>query len=109
MHDFAADILKIDIDAVGRRGGEFFFPVGLLVVDGRVKTEILGEPATLFVVAGDTDDAAALNLPDLTGDAARGAGGGGDHQRLAFVGLRDFHSEKSGEAVDAQNAEENRV
>src|SRR5258708_39083566 len=108
LHDFPADIFKIDVDAIGRGGGQLFLPVRMLVVDGGVETEILGNPSAFVVGAGYADDSAAMNLSNLSDDAAGGAGRGGDDERLAFFRLGDFHAEKSGEAVQAKNAEEDR-
>src|SRR5260370_7824074 len=73
LHDFSADVFKIDVDAVGSGGGELFLPVRMLVVDGGVKAEILGNPGAFFVRAGDAHDAAAVNLSDLSAGAAPGA------------------------------------
>src|SRR6267378_4678282 len=109
MHDFSADIFKINVDAVGSRGGELFLPVRMLVVNGGVKTEVLGDPGAFVIGAGDTDDAAAVNLSNLPGDAASGASGGGDDERFAFLGRGDFHAEKSSEPVEAENSEEDRI
>jgi len=81
----------------------------MLVVDGGIETEILGDPGAFLARTGDTNDAAAVNLADLPGDAAGGASGGGDNERFAFLGLGNFHAEKSSEAVDAEHAKEDRV
>ena len=101
IHDFAADILKINVDAVGNGSGEFGLPVGMFVVDGGIEAEILREPIAFIVRARDADHAAAANLSDLADDAACGACGGGNNERLILLGLCDFHAEESGEAVDA--------
>src|SRR4029077_480598 len=61
LHDFSADIFKINVDAVGSGGGELFLPVRILVIDGGVETEILGDPGAFVVGAGDANDAAAVN------------------------------------------------
>jgi len=109
LHDFSADIFKIDVDAVGSGGSEFFFPVCMFVVDGGVETEILGDPRAFVVSARNANDAAAVNLSNLPGDASGGPGRGGDDKRFAFFGRCDFHAEKSSKAVEAEHAEENRV
>src|SRR5439155_20900554 len=109
LHDFAADIFKINVNAVGSRGGQFFLPVGVLVVDGSVETEFLGDPGAFFIGAGDADDAAAVNLANLPGDPAGGSGSGGNDQRFAFLCRGDFHSEKCSEPVGAEHAEKNGV
>ena len=78
LHDFAADVFKINIDAVGSCSGQLFFPVRMLVVDGGVEAEIFGDPGTLLVAAGDAHNAAAVNLSDLSSDASRSSSGGAD-------------------------------
>src|SRR6266404_4347377 len=35
LHDFSANIFKIDVDAVGSGGGELFFPVRVLAIGSR--------------------------------------------------------------------------
>ncbi len=109
LHDFPADIFKINVDAIGGGGGELFLPVRMLVVDGGVETEILGDPGAFVVGAGDTDDAATVDLSNLPSDASGGASGRGDDEGFALLRRRDFHAEKSSEAVESKNPEENGV
>src|SRR6202521_3068049 len=78
----------------------------MLVVDGGVETEILGDPCAFVVAAGDANDAAAVNPSNLPDDAAGGASGGGDDERVTFFRLGDLHPEKRSESVDAEHAEE---
>src|SRR5580692_1883109 len=109
LHDFSADIFKINVDAIGGGGGELFLPVRMLVVDGGVETEIFGDPGAFVIGAGNANDAAAVNLSDLPRDAASGASGCGDNQGFALFRRCDFHVKKSSEAVQAEDAEEDRV
>src|SRR5713226_9954502 len=81
----------------------------MLVVDGGIKTEILGDPRALVVGAGDANDAAAVNFSNLPDDAACCASGGGDDERLAFLGRSDLHAEESSEAIGAEHSEKNGV
>ena len=107
LHDFAADIFEVDVHAFGCGGGELGFPIGMLVVDGGVEAEIVFNPFTFFIGAGDADDAAAVNFAELADDAAGGSGGGGNDERFAGLGLADFEeAEVGGEAVDAEECEE---
>src|SRR5204862_4289437 len=106
LHDVAADVLKIDVDALGSGCGKFFLPVRMLVVDGGIEAEILGDPCAFVVAAGDAHDAAAVNLSNLPDDAAGGASGGGHDERVAFFRLGNLPPEKRGESVDAEDAEE---
>ncbi len=49
VHDFTAHVFKIDVDALRRGGGQFFFPVGMFVIDGGVEAQVFGEPFTFVV------------------------------------------------------------
>ena len=79
----------------------------MLVIDGSVEAEIVFNPLTFFIGAGNADDAATVDFADLTGNAAGGSGGGGDDESFAGLRLADFEkAEVGGEAVDAESAEE---
>ena len=86
LHDFAADVFEIDVDASGSGGDELSLPVRVFVVDGSIEAEILFNPFAFFIGAGNANDAAAVNFADLSDDAAGGAGGGGNDE--GFAGLR---------------------
>ena len=86
LHDFAADVFEIDVDASRSGGDELSLPARIFVVDRSIEAEILFDPFTFFIGAGNANDAAAINFADLSDDAAGGAGGGGNHQ--GFAGLR---------------------
>src|SRR5260370_36517048 len=109
LHDFTAYVFKINVDAVGSGGGELFLPVRMLVVDGGVKAKVFGNPGAFFIRASDADHAAAVNLADLSGDAARGACRCGNYQRFALLWRSDLHAEKSSESVGAKCPEKNGV
>src|SRR5882762_3719468 len=79
----------------------------MLVVDGDVEAEIVFNPFTFFIGAGDTDDAAAVDFSELADDAAGGSSGGGDDEGFAGLRLADFEeAEIGGEAVDAEKVQE---
>src|SRR5580693_6598193 len=96
LHDFSPDIFVIDVDAVGGGGGQLFFPIDMLVVDGRVEAELVRQPGALVVRSCDSYYAATVNLPDLPGYASGCAGCGGDDQSFAFLRLGDFGHAKIG-------------
>src|SRR6202042_3762252 len=52
--------------------------------------ELLDNVTALLLTAGDPHRATALDLGDLTDDAADGAGRAGDHDGLALLGLADL-------------------
>ena len=82
----------------------------MFVVDGGVESEIVLNPLTFFIRAGDADDAAALYFANLADNASGGAGGGGNDESLTGLRLADFEkAEVGGEAVDAESAEEIRI
>ena len=89
VHDVAADVLEVDVDAVGGRRGELGGPVVGAVVDGRVETELFGQQRALLGSAGDPDDACAVGLGELARDRADRARRGRDDDRLARLGLAD--------------------
>src|SRR5258707_12226571 len=79
----------------------------MLVVDGDVEAEIVFNPFTFFIGAGDTDDAAAVDFSELADDAAGGSSGGGDAEGFTGLRLGDFEeAEIGGEAVDAEKVQE---
>src|SRR5215472_4115754 len=101
LHDFAAYILEIDVDAIGNGGSEFGLPIGTFVVDGGVKAELFRKPVAFVVRSGYAHNAAATDLSNLTDDAPGCACGCGDNHRLALLGRGDFHAEESRKSVDA--------
>jgi hypothetical protein len=110
LHDVAADVFEIDVDAIGRGSGQFFFPIGLFVVDGGVEAEVVLNPFTFFVGPGDADDAAAVDLAKRPRNAAGGASRGGDNQRFTLVGPADLQqAEVGGESSNTEGAKEIRV
>ncbi len=107
LHDFSANVFEVDVHSLGGGGGELGFPLGMLVVNGGVKAEIVFNPLTFFIGAGDADDVAAVNFAELSNDAARGPGGGGDDEGFAGFGLSNFEeAEVGGEAIDAEEIQE---
>ena len=106
VHDLAADVLEVDVDAVRGGGLELRAPVLGTVVDGRVEAELLGEDRALLGPAGDADDAGAVALGELPGDRADRAGGGRDDDGLTLLGLADFlHPDPGREPGHAERAE----
>ena len=109
FENVAADIVEIDVDALRRRGPQRLVGRAVLVIDRGVEAEFGGQPVALVLAAGDADDVASLDLGDLADDRADRAGGGRDHDGLAFLGLADIEqAEIGGEAGDAVDAEQMR-
>src|SRR5579859_5509101 len=79
----------------------------MLVIDGGVEAEIVFNPFTFFIGAGDADYTAAVDFAKLADDAAGGAGGGANDERFARLGLADVEeTEIGGEAVNAEKVQE---
>src|SRR6516164_3224645 len=107
LEDVAADIVEINVDAVRRRGLERLEDIAFLVVDRGIEAEFGREPAALFLAAGDTDDAAALDPGDLADDRTHRARGGGNYHGLAGLRLADVEqAEIGGQPGDAVHAEQ---
>ncbi|MEJ0047927.1 MAG: hypothetical protein WDN04_18750 [Rhodospirillales bacterium] len=109
VHDLAADILEIDIDAVRRGGGQLLAPIRGAIIDGRVETQVLDDVAAFLGAAGYADHAHAEDLADLADDGADGTAGGGDQQR--FPGFRRAEirqAEIGGKAGAATDIEQRR-
>ena len=94
LHNFAAYVFEIDVDATGSGSDELSLPAGMLVIDGRIEAKIIFDPLTFFIGTRDADDTAAMNFADLSGDAASGAGGGGNDESLAGLRPADIEDPK---------------
>ena len=77
----AADVLEVDIDALGRRRAEQLAQVRVAVIDAGIEAERLHRVLALLRAAGDADHAAALELGDLADERADRAGGGAPRPR----------------------------
>src|SRR6187455_225735 len=74
LENVAADIVEIDVDAVGSRRPQRLEGRAVLVIDRGVEAEFGRQPLALVLAAGDADDVAALDLRDLPDDRPDGAG-----------------------------------
>ena len=61
----AADVLVVDVDALGREALEGVERLLLLVVEAGVEAELLGDEVELLVLADGADDGQALVLGEL--------------------------------------------
>ena len=96
VEDLAADVVEVDVDAlraVLREGG---LHVLGLVIDGGIEAQVLDDVVAFLGSAGDADGAAALDLGDLAGDGADGAGGARKDDGLARLGLTDIQQAEVG-------------
>src|ERR1044072_6501362 len=90
FQNVAADIVEIDVDALGRRSAQRLEGRTVLVVDRGIEAEFGSQPLALVLAAGDADDVAALDLRDLPDDRADTAGGCRYDNRLAFLPFADM-------------------
>lgn len=103
----AADVLVVDVDAVGGEAGEGVGGLLGLVVEARVESEVVLDELELLVVTDGADDGQALVLGELANELANGAGRGGDEDCLALLGLADLvEGGPRGQAGHAQGTEE---
>ena len=106
VEDVAADVVEVDVDALGSGLGERRPDGARLVVDAGVEAEIGDDVAALLGPAGDADGAAALDARDLADGAADGAGRRRDDDRLAVPDAGDVdEADHGGGARLADEAE----
>mmetsp|Transcript_90960 Transcript_90960/g.257609 ORF Transcript_90960/g.257609 Transcript_90960/m.257609 type:complete len:211 (+) Transcript_90960:61-693(+) len=72
--DVAARVVKVNIDALGRRPLEVVAEGRPLVIDGGVEAELRDQQRALLVGPGDANNPGALELRDLANDVADGPG-----------------------------------
>lgn len=70
VENFSADVVEVHVDSVGSVGLERLVYGFVLVVDGDIEAEVLGEPRALLRTAGDADDLASVKLCDLADQTA---------------------------------------
>ena len=102
-----ADVLVVDIDALGREALERIERLLLLVVEAAVEAEVLEDEVELLVGADGTNDLEALALGDLADDLADGAGSRADKDGLALLGAADLVVRRpGGQTGHAEGTEE---
>src|SRR2546423_2451842 len=109
FENVAPNIVEIDIDAFWRGGTQGLEHSAVLVVHRSIESEFGCQPVALVGAAGNSDDAAALDLGDLADDRSDRAGGGRHHDGLASLWFTDLEqSEIGGEPGDAIDAKKMR-
>ena len=73
VHDRAADVFEVDVDAVRGRAGELIGEVVRAVVDASVEAEVVDDVRALRRAARDADRATPAELRELTDDRAHRA------------------------------------
>lgn len=102
-----ADILVVNVDAVGGQALQRIARLLLFVVEAGVEAELPGDEVELLVGADGPNDGQALLLGDLADQLADGAGGRRDEDGLAPLGLSNLVQARPGrEAGHAQGAGE---
>src|SRR5436853_708557 len=76
IENFAADVFKINVDAVRAMLLQAVTDQFILVINRRIESEFFDQPATFFRAAGNADNAQTFDLADLADERADGAGGG---------------------------------
>jgi len=85
----AADVLVVDVDAVGREALEGVDGLLLLVVEAAVEAELLDDEVELLILTDGADDSQALVLGELPNELPNRTSGGGDEDGLALLGEAD--------------------
>src|SRR5882757_601093 len=102
----ATDVVEVNV----RPGGHQFPQLPLercgSIIQRSVEAQLLLQYGALLVRSGESNDARAANLGDLTDDRADAAGGAGNQHGLAASRPRNFESAKvRGEPGDSENVE----
>src|SRR5580700_5634077 len=106
LENGAADVVKINVDALGAMLAEGTSDVYGFVIDGGIEAEVIDDEAALLGASGDADDVAVLNFGDLPDDGADGSGCGGDDDCVSGLGLAGVEEAKvCGHAGHAEDAE----
>ena len=103
----AADVVEVDVDPVRSSVAERVGHRPRAVVERRVETELVDEHGDLLVRAGAPDHPVPLELGDLGGEAADGAGRGRDPHDVIGAQLGDV--EQPGVRGQAGAAEDTEV
>ncbi len=102
----AADILEINVDALGAGGGELGLEIGVAMIDAGVETQLRHREVALVWPAGDAHGATSLQLGDLADHRADAARGRSHRHRFARLGRADIEQPHiGGEARHAQHAQ----
>jgi hypothetical protein len=110
VEDLAAHVVEVDVDATRRELAQAGADGALPIVDRGIEAELLRQPAALLLAAGDTDDAAALDLRDLRRERPGRAGGTGDDDGVSRLRRADLEeAEVRGEPRHAEERERHRV
>gem|GEM_PF-6980003 len=96
----AADVVEVDVDAIGGGLGECrAVVVGRFVVDRGIETEVFSQPVGLFVGARKANDVTAVELRNLADDRADRPSSTGDDDCLAGFGFADLKQAEVGRAT----------
>ena len=109
FEDIAADVLEVDVDAVGNRGREAFGQPRDLVVETGIETEFVHAEGALRGTAGDAHGPRPVNLRELPHHLPDGAARRAHDDRLAGLYARDVQqSLVCGEPGHPQHADRRR-
>src|SRR5262249_7473047 len=85
-----ADVLEINVNALGSRGFEQFCKIGRAMVHTSIETQLAGDEAAFLSAAGDPDRMASFDFGDLPDYRPDGAGGRRDDDSLSRLRLTNF-------------------
>lgn len=102
-----ADVLEVNIDALGCQARQSVEGALLLIVETSIEAELLNDKVELGVGADGADDAQALVLGELADNLADGASGRADKDGLTGLGAADLlQARVRRQARHAQRAQE---
>src|SRR5262249_4757241 len=106
----AADVLEVDVDAIGTRGLQRGLQIVGLVVEARVEPELVDDVPALLRGSGDANRPASFDLRKLADDRTDGPRRGGDDDGFARLRLTDVQQSDVGRhARHAQDAQRRRL
>lgn len=107
LESLATNVVKVDVNEALGGLGELASVVGVLVVEGSVKTELINEPLGLVVGAADTNDTGTLELGNLSGNTAGSTSGARNNNELTRLGVANLgHAVPGSQASHAEGRED---
>ncbi|MNM51399.1 hypothetical protein D3C81_624570 [compost metagenome] len=106
IKNVAADIVEVDVDTFRAFTLEAFEDILGLVVNDAVEAQFVFQVLTFLFAPGDPHHPATFELGNLSGNAAHGTGGSGEHHGFTFLGSADVEQgEVGGHAGHAQGGQ----
>lgn len=103
----SADVLKVNVDTVGCKSGKSLLGALLLVVEGGIKSKLLGDEVELLIRTDGADNCQAFSLGHLANNLTHSTSSGADKDGLALLRLADLvQTSPSGESWHSERSQE---